>query len=153
MKKLEHSYVRKKYIERQSMSDNNNGLLSAIAGFDENCPEGEVEWYELNFDSGSGFINKIFYNLLGTDNLLGISLNDLIVKYTNKVLPEKHIQDIDKIRANPKPDLKIFVFSERDSPKEYVIYDGWHTAIAFAVLGLPIPVYLGIKTKFSCFKI
>ena len=152
MEKVNHIEVKNKYIERQSISKNNYGMQQTIDSFNQDCPQGDIEWYKLNLNLKSKIINKIHTNLFNTNNMLGISLKDLIKKYKNKELPENHIRIINSIKSNLK-EIRIFVFSEKNTIDEYAIYDVWHTAVAFAIKGKDILAHLGVREKFECFKI
>ena len=83
MKEIEYSLVRKKYIERQSESDNNLGMKPTIAGFDKDCTKEKIKWYETELDHNSNFVNNIFTNLFDMNNMLGKSCNRQIRKLCN----------------------------------------------------------------------
>ena len=133
---IEHDTARKKYFERQSRSENNYGMPLTMGGFDFNFPKGKVEWHEAELDIRSEIVNKRF-DVFDTKNTLGFTLNDLTNLYKEGKIPKKHIAKIDEIRSTLHPEPRIFV--ETTDKKQFSIYDGWHTAVAFAIEGKNIP--------------
>ena len=109
---------------------------------------GDVKWERKTLPKNSEFINKIFQTLCSMKNGLNLTLNDTIRLYKNKKMPREERNTINRIRKtlaiNPRP----IVLTSNN--KEYIVYDGWHTIMAFVLEDRDISVFVGKNKSFKC---
>lgn len=73
-----------------------------------------------------------------------------MAEYHHGKLKQKDKETIDGIRKSLKINPRVIMLTT--DKKEFAIYDGWHTAMAFALEEREIPVFLGVADHFKCYK-
>jgi hypothetical protein len=111
---------------------------------------GEVQWYATHLPPSALYVNRIFHELFHTKGSCGKPMEELIEDYQSGVMAasDKHI--IDHIRKTLHDNPRIIALTVDE--QEYVIFDGWHTAVAFILEEKPIPAFVGIANNFSLFR-
>jgi hypothetical protein len=152
--KIEHSKVRHIYLLRHGPESVCSDTSGTAKYFDNNLPEGTVQWSICEVDPHKKIINTIFDDLLGTENMLGKNLETVMTLFNKKMLPRKHREQIEKIRQTLRTNPRIIMLqnTNQQEKEEYTIYDGWHTATAFAIEKKNIPAIIGRKDAFDCYK-
>ncbi len=120
------------------------------ATYKELFEDKDIKWFKTELSSETDFINKIF-DSGGFMQPLGIKHSDFVKQYNSGKMGFNHKKSIDKVRKNLFERPRVIVLTT--DMKEFVIYDGGHRALAFILEGKNIPVYLGKKSSFKCFKI
>jgi hypothetical protein len=110
---------------------------------------GSVEWSETELDPGARVVNRFYDSVLRQRTSFLRSLAELIEDYEKGRIIETERALVDRIRKSLRADPRVIAVT-RDS-KEFAIYDGWHTAIAFALEKKPLPVYLGVARRLRCY--
>jgi len=110
----------------------------------------DIKWFKTKLPPETDFINKIFDGR-GFMQPLGIKHSDFVKQYNSGKMSFEHRRSIDKIRKNLFTRPRVIVLTT--DMKEFIIYDGGHRALAFILEGKNIPVYLGKRRSFECFKI
>jgi hypothetical protein len=111
---------------------------------------GNVLWYRTALPPNTQFVNRIFDNLLHAHGSCGKPIEEVLDEYHTGAMPESDRIKIDRIRKTLHEDPRIIVLTSDE--QEYVIYDGWHTALAFVLEEKPVPAFVGLAHTFSLFR-
>lgn len=107
-------------------------------------------WKEIELNPNEIIVNRIYNSLFNQKNQKGKTLKEAIKDYNENKFSNEDMKIINTIRKKLKINPKIIVLTK--DQKEYAIYDGWHTAVAFAIENKKIPAYVGIRNSFLCYK-
>jgi hypothetical protein len=120
------------------------------ATYEELFEDKDIKWFKTELSPETDFINKIFDGK-GFMQPLGVKHSDFARQYNSGKMSLDHKKSIDKIRKSLFERPRVIVLTK--DLREFVIYDGGHRALAFILEEKNIPVYLGKKSSFKCFKI
>ena len=110
----------------------------------------DAVWNEAELSPDANIVNRIYNSLFSVKGQLGKTLRMLMDDYSNGVMREEQMARVDAIRKTVSINPRVIVLTTDN--REYAIYDGWHTALAFALEGKSIPAYVGFKESFLCYK-
>lgn len=128
--------------------------LAKIKDFPETHEElfndDEIEWFEVDLEPETDFVNRIFDAGSGLLPPLGTKASELKEKFHQGNLDRNHHEKIEKIRNSLKERPRAIVLTK--DFYEHVMYDGGHRGLAFMIEGKKIPALVGKRSYFRSFK-
>ncbi|MHC1773807.1 MAG: hypothetical protein AB9834_00200 [Lentimicrobium sp.] len=105
----------------------------------------QVKWYEVDLVPNERIINKTFDTLLKIKGLHNYNL--LQIKSILNQFPESEIEKVNNIRKTLSPNPRIICTTT--NWKQFNLYDGWHTSLAFCLEECKIPAFVGYSNSFG----